>query len=220
MYPPRLWRKGESKSFKEREHVYILKENQEKRQCPNIRVILTMDIEELGLQGDVLSVRGLLARDYLIPSGAGVYASPENLLRYEPIIKANASRPRQPIEAQRTVRFLSAMTLPVPMNLQKQWTLDKRHIRISFRRVGIVVPEKNIALPPHSVTEPGDFTFEVTVNNIDSVKVKGQIVLYKEHCAALHNIKVFQDTTRQIENIVRETVTKPRSNSATSSKML
>ena len=45
MYPPRLRKVGETKSLKKREYVYIMEENLELEPCPDIKVILTLDIE-------------------------------------------------------------------------------------------------------------------------------------------------------------------------------
>lgn len=49
-----------------------------------------MNFSELGLEGDILSVSGVLARDYLLPGGAAVYASPENIKKYEPIVQVSS----------------------------------------------------------------------------------------------------------------------------------
>ena len=41
------------------------------------------------------------------------------------------------------------------------------------------------------------------VNNIDTVSVTGKVLLYEPGSQELEQIEVFEDTTRQIEDIVR-----------------
>ncbi|XP_060588535.1 large ribosomal subunit protein bL9m-like, partial [Ruditapes philippinarum] len=52
-----------------------------------IKCILTKEITDIGLKGTVVEVPKKLFRNELYPSGAAVYASPENLILYEDLRK-------------------------------------------------------------------------------------------------------------------------------------
>ena len=49
MYPPALYKKGETKTLKRREYVYIMEENLDTKKTPDMEVILAIDIEGLYL---------------------------------------------------------------------------------------------------------------------------------------------------------------------------
>ena len=44
-----------------------------------MRIILTQDIHDLGLEGDILDVANGYARNYLLPKGFALEATPQNL---------------------------------------------------------------------------------------------------------------------------------------------
>ncbi len=56
-----------------------------------VRVILLREVKGLGEAGDMKSVRGGYARNFLLPRGLAVLATPENIKRYEDLKK---SKPR------------------------------------------------------------------------------------------------------------------------------
>ncbi len=48
-----------------------------------MEIILQKDIDELGLEGDIINVTRGYARNYLIPKGLGIEATPQNLKAFE-----------------------------------------------------------------------------------------------------------------------------------------
>lgn len=46
------------------------------------------------------------------------------------------------------------MTLSVIMNRENPWTLKPWHIRVAFRKAGVIVPEEAIELPPKEIKGP------------------------------------------------------------------
>ena len=49
-----------------------------------------MSIAGLGFAGDQMTIKKRLARNTLLPSGLAIYASPENILKYEEIRKVKS----------------------------------------------------------------------------------------------------------------------------------
>ena len=48
-----------------------------------MRIILRQDVDELGLEGDIVNVANGYGRNYLIPKGMGLEASPQNIKTLE-----------------------------------------------------------------------------------------------------------------------------------------
>ena len=48
-----------------------------------MRIILRQDVDELGLEGDIVNVANGYGRNYLIPKGMGLEASPQNIKALE-----------------------------------------------------------------------------------------------------------------------------------------
>ena len=59
--------------------------------------------------------------------------------------------------------------LAIVMNKESEWTLEPWHVRVAFRKAGIVVPEEAITLPEKKISGPDlnlegkDFVVTVTV---------------------------------------------------------
>ena len=48
-----------------------------------MKIILKQDADELGLEGDIVGVTRGYARNFLIPKGIAVEASPQNIKAYQ-----------------------------------------------------------------------------------------------------------------------------------------
>lgn len=180
MHPPKLPRKGFEKlpfraSLKRREYVYILEENTNCQPQGNMQILLTEDVEGVGLTGDLVEVKKSLARNHLLPNRAAVYASPENLEKYTEISQKLAADTRQSLSAQKTLRQLSGLELPVPMHPLNPWILNTQHLRVAFRLAGVEVPEHCISLPEEPVTKPGVTDVKVRINKLDVATIKAVV---------------------------------------------
>ena len=60
-----------------------------------MKVILKEDLDNLGLQGEVVQVKPGYGRNYLIPRGLAVVASPSNVKRYEEETRQKARKIEQ-----------------------------------------------------------------------------------------------------------------------------
>ncbi|HLS89471.1 MAG TPA: 50S ribosomal protein L9 [Sphingobacteriaceae bacterium] len=79
-----------------------------------MKVILLMDHEKLGKQGEVVTVKPGYARNYLVPQGLAVPATKSNLKNLEQQLAAAAKRVQRELnEAQETAGKLSDQTVTV-----------------------------------------------------------------------------------------------------------
>lgn len=84
--PPQLHKKhGSPKRLKSKHYVYELIQDTDTVQQPNLEVILTEYVEGIGNKGEKVSVRPNFAYHQLLLPGLAVYASAENIGKYERI---------------------------------------------------------------------------------------------------------------------------------------
>ncbi|KAG8187281.1 hypothetical protein JTE90_019170 [Oedothorax gibbosus] len=80
-----------------------------------------------------------------------------------------------------TVRTLSKVVIPVFMNSETSWTLEKNHLYVAFRAEGYHVPEDVIDLPDIQISGPDpkiegcDFAVHVTINDTEKVEVRCRV---------------------------------------------
>ncbi|CAH1789185.1 unnamed protein product [Owenia fusiformis] len=160
--------------YKAKHFVYDLIEDTNQQPRPPIEVILTENVDGIGLKGDVVTVKRSVFRNQLFPLGQATYASPENLAENEREKSSSGYKEQtESIYTAMTLRQLGGMFLAVPMNIDHEWALNKKHIKVAFRKIGAVVPEEAITLPEEPITSITDaFYVTVTVNGCQKVEVK------------------------------------------------
>ncbi|ESO98113.1 hypothetical protein LOTGIDRAFT_239745 [Lottia gigantea] len=87
------------------------------------------------------------------------------------------------------------------MSGDNKWTLNKDHIRLALRKVGVEAEQDTITLLHSSITEPQEFKFEISVMGLDPITVDGHIYLvYKnaaKNMAALDLPPVWKTTVKK-----------------------
>ncbi|CAH1246679.1 MRPL9 [Branchiostoma lanceolatum] len=164
-HPLRLLKEGHEHRLKKMNKVYELVEETAPRDAkPKLQLILTEDVPKLGKKGDVVQVRKQFGRNKLLATGLAMYASPEN---------------RQMFEDRKTLEYLSQQTLTISVrdNWPDDWVMTKEHLsHWMFRHLLIVAPPHTITLPEEPVDRLGSYTFTVTINQLESVEVKLEMV--------------------------------------------
>lgn len=141
--------------------------------------ILTDFVEGVGIRGDLVKVKRSVFHEELYPASLAVYASPENLAEFEEERKAKGIEKleaRLGVFARMAMKELNHLQLEVPMNADHEWTLDKSHIQVAFRLQGVELDQDCILLPAEPVSEFGDFTLQVKINNLENVTVQATVV--------------------------------------------
>ncbi|XP_073975982.1 mitochondrial ribosomal protein L9 isoform X2 [Rhodnius prolixus] len=136
----------------------------------------------IGQRGDVVTVKRNFAYNKLLVPGLGDYVTPEALEKSKLIReKAKEVESFSSLSALQTVRYLESQVLSVVMNKETEWTIEPWHIRVSFRKAGIHVPDACISLPakpiygPDAELESKEFCVTVTINNKEKAKVRCRI---------------------------------------------
>ncbi|KAM6217156.1 LOW QUALITY PROTEIN: large ribosomal subunit protein bL9m [Rhynchocyon petersi] len=174
---------GRKPRLHRRHRVYRLVEDTKHRPKENLELILTQSVEELGVRGDLVSVKKSLGRNRLLPQGLAVYASPENkkLFEEERLLRQEGKLEKIQTKAgEATVKFLRSCHLEVGMKNNVKWELNPEIVaRHFFKNLGVVVAPHAIKLPEESITRWGEYWCEVTVNGLDTIRVPMSVVNFE-----------------------------------------
>lgn len=124
-----------------------------------MKIILQDYVETLGEEGDVLEVADGYARNYLLPRGLAVKATPQNLKQLEKVIEAREERKKEEIEkAQDLANSLAEISLVFKVKVGEKGKLfgsvtnddiakmlkEKHDIDIDKRKVEMKNPIKEV----------------------------------------------------------------------------
>uniref|UniRef100_A0A8C5UZ23 Large ribosomal subunit protein bL9m n=1 Tax=Microcebus murinus TaxID=30608 RepID=A0A8C5UZ23_MICMU len=141
---------GRKPRLHRRHRVYKLVEDTKHRPKEKLELILTQSVEELGVRGDLISVKKSVGRNWLLPQGLAVYASPENKKLYEE-----------------------------EKLLRQEGKLERIQTKAG-EALGVVVAPHTLKLPEGPITRWGEYWCEVTVNGLDTVRVPMSVVNFEK----------------------------------------
>jgi len=116
-----------------------------------MNVILKQDVQNLGFKDDVVAVKNGYGRNYLIPQGMAVLATPSEVKQLEETLRQRAHREKAIVEeAQKTAEALKALELKITAKVgagiklfgsvttmdlaaklaESSFTIDKKFIKI------------------------------------------------------------------------------------------
>ncbi len=132
-----------------------------------MRIILTQDIHDLGLEGDILEVANGYARNYLLPKGFALEATPQNLRLLESRRKKiEAKRLRAKEEAEQLREKIEALELCFTHKAGEEGKLygsvTAIDIAQELEKQGIVVDRRKVVLDK-PIKEVGEFEVKVKV---------------------------------------------------------
>ncbi|KAI4489420.1 hypothetical protein M0802_011175 [Mischocyttarus mexicanus] len=170
---------GKKRRFGHKYFIYDLVKHVESIKHEPIKLILTSNVKNIGVIGEIVSLKPEKAYNDVILPKLGIYATEENIKKYV-IKKDEEGSGLHPI-TRKTIELLSTLNLSVSMSLEVPWTLEKWHLRVAFRKALFHVPEEAITLPEKPISGP-DLSIEgkqfyviVTINNSEQVKVRCNI---------------------------------------------
>jgi large subunit ribosomal protein L9 len=148
-----------------------------------MKVILTQDVPNLGHTGQVKVVSDGYARNYLIPQGLALLATPGNMKQIEVLQTAEEKRgTRLKMQAQQLADRLSELTLTFKARVGES---DKLYGSITAADIaeqiqavtGQEIDKRRIDLE-HSIRELG--THEVTVKFVPEVTARIKVIVERE----------------------------------------
>lgn len=149
-----------------------------------MEVILRQDLDELGLEGDIVNVAKGYARNYLMPKGLALEASPENINSLElqrkkiEIRKLNAKENAEKVKQQ-----IEEMEITFKHKAGEEGKLygsvTSMDIASHLESKGIIIDRKKIVLEK-PIKELGEFEAKVKIYPEVTGEIKVKIVPEKE----------------------------------------
>uniref|UniRef100_A0A2K6AE88 Large ribosomal subunit protein bL9m n=1 Tax=Mandrillus leucophaeus TaxID=9568 RepID=A0A2K6AE88_MANLE len=188
---------GRKPRLHRRHRVYKLVEDTKHRPKENLELILTQSVENIGVRGDLVSVRKSLGRNGLLPQGLAVYASPENKKLFEEE-KSEGQRLGE-IKQLFSLKFLKSCRLEVGMKNNVKWELNPEIVaRHFFKNLGVVVAPHTLKLPEEPITRWGEYWCEVTVNGLDTIRVPMSVVNFEKPKTKRYKYWLAQQTAKRM----------------------
>jgi large subunit ribosomal protein L9 len=111
-----------------------------------MKLILTEDIPRLGSQGDVVNVKDGFGRNYLIPSGKALPATPGNLAKLNDKVKVEEARLRKDKRAaQEMAERLASVSCTIRVQADEN---DKLYGAVHERDVSQALADQGIEIDP------------------------------------------------------------------------
>ncbi len=133
-------------------------------------VILTEKVGKLGNIGDQVSVKAGFGRNYLIPQGKAIFATPENIAQFEQrraeLEKAAAERQA---EAQsRAAKIEELGSIQISANAGEGGKLfgsvATRDIAEAITAAGVEVNKSEVRLPEGAIRETGEYEVNIQLH--------------------------------------------------------
>lgn len=145
-----------------------------------MKVILNKDIPNLGEEGDVISVAGGYARNYLIPNQLAVVHSKISVASFESRRAAIEKRKDEKLDQARGLKEkIEALTLIIPMPAGNSGRLfgsvGNANIAEELEKQGISVERKRIDILGHTLKEVGKFPVTIKLYGGESAELTIEI---------------------------------------------
>ena len=114
-----------------------------------MKIILKKDVENVGVAGDVVSVKDGYARNYLVPKGHAIVATRSNMKIVDEL-KANEAKKAKKAEntAQNLAKKLQDISVTVSVKVGED---DKLFGAVTAPMISELVAEKGIELDKHNI---------------------------------------------------------------------
>ena len=145
-----------------------------------MKVILLDDVPALGHRGEVREVSDGYARNYLIPQGFALLASPSNLKNIEQIKRRQEARAEKDrTNAQAQARAIEALSVSLPRQASEDGRLygsvNAQDLVVVLSRQGIEVEKRRILLDA-PLKALGEYTVPVRLHPEVAAQLKVAVV--------------------------------------------
>jgi len=146
-----------------------------------MKIILTQDMEKLGLKNDILSVKTGYARNYLIPKGYAIQATGSAVKIHNENLKQRAHKEekiRQ--EAEKLAAKLGAVKLVIGAKVSSAGkifgSVNTIQLAEALNEKGFEIDRKNIMLGEEAIKEVGSYKAVVKLHRDVRVDVNFEVI--------------------------------------------
>ncbi len=147
-----------------------------------MEIILLEKIRNLGALGDKVKVKSGYGRNYLIPKGKAVFATAENIkkfeLRREELEKLQAEHLKVAQSKQQALAALQIITLSAKAGEEGKLfgSIGTRDIAEAITKAGVEVNKSEVILPTGVLRQVGEYEIEIELHGDVNAMVKVAIV--------------------------------------------
>lgn len=146
-----------------------------------MEIILLEKIRNLGVLGDRVKVKRGYGRNYLIPYGKAVYATKDNVVKFEArraeLEKIIAEKQSQALERKKAIEAVDIVTISAKAGEEGKLfgSIGTRDIAEAFTKAGIEIEKCEIRLPTGALRMTGEYEIAVELHSDVTASVKVQI---------------------------------------------
>ncbi len=146
-----------------------------------MEVILKQDIQDLGHKNDIITVKNGYGRNYLIPKGLAILATPSAKKMHEENIRQRAHKEEKiKNEAQETAKKLEKVSISIGAKTSSTGkifgSVNTIQIAEALKVEGYKIERKNISIPEDQIKEVGKYTASVKLHKEVSVEIEFEII--------------------------------------------
>lgn len=132
-----------------------------------MEVILKKDVENLGYANDVVKVRDGYARNFLVPNGLAVVATPSERKQLSETLKQRAHKEaRVKAEAEKNAEVLAGKTIKIGAKVGEKGkifgSVNTIMLSDAFKLLGVEIERKHIKIKGDAIKTVGKYEAEVT----------------------------------------------------------
>ena len=146
----------------------------------NVKVLLETDVDNLGSGGEVVRVRSGFARNFLLPRGLAVIATPGSLKRVDDLKRAAAVRKKAELEqAEQLAKKISDVKVTIERAVGEEGkmygSVTTRDIEDAYAKAGVSVDKRRIELAD-PIKELGSFEVKLKLASSVSATLRVDVV--------------------------------------------
>ena len=146
-----------------------------------MEVILKQDIQSLGHKNDIVTVKNGYGRNYLIPKGLAVLATPSAKKMHEENLRQRAHKEEKiKNEALENAKKMEKIELSIGAKTSSTGkifgSVNTIQIAEALKEKGYEIERKNISIPEDQIKEVGKYTATVKLHKEVSVEINFEIV--------------------------------------------
>jgi len=146
-----------------------------------MEVILKQDIQSVGNKNDIVTVKNGYGRNFLIPKGMAVLATPSAKKMHEENIRQRAHKEEKiKNEAQETAKKLGKVSLSIGAKTSSTGkifgSVNTIQLAEALKEKGYEIERKNISIPEDQIKEVGKYTATIKLHKEVSVDIEFEII--------------------------------------------